>query len=456
MRLLFDRGTLVLDRVPAQLDLDEVPGLLWDPRTRECRAPGYRYDEVRAWLVRRGHDLDDQVRIRQERRRAPAVELRPYQESALTAWQLAGHRGVVALPTGSGKTRLALGAIAATGTAALVLVPTRVLMAQWASAIESALGIRAGCLGDGQRQVTSLTVATFESAYRHMARIGDRFELLVVDEVHHFGSGMREDALVMCTASMRLGLTATPPRESPATQRLTHLVGPPVYQLAIADLTGEYLAEYEVSTLTLPLTESERASYELDMARFRPLCRQFFRSNPLAAWTDFMRSARKTDEGRRALEAWRRSRKLLAYTEAKRQAVGSLLVRHRASKTLVFTATNEAAYAAARDHLVMPITCDIGRNERSDMLDRFRRGELRALVSARVLNEGLDVPEADVAIIVGGGSNERQHVQRVGRLLRPKAGKRAQVYELVAAETSEVFQSERRGRALHGHRRSAG
>lgn len=96
----------------------------------------------------------------------------------------------------------------------------------------------------------------------------------------------------------------------------------------------------------------------------------------------------------------------------------------------------------------MPPTCDISRRERDDVLERFRRGELRALVSARVLNEGLDVPDADVAIIVGGALGEREHVQRVGRLLRPSEGKRAIAYELVTRNTVEIRQARRRRRGL--------
>jgi superfamily II DNA or RNA helicase len=94
----------------------------------------------------------------------------------------------------------------------------------------------------------------------------------------------------------------------------------------------------------------------------------------------------------------------------------------------------------------MPITCDIPRAERAAALERFGRGELRALVSARVLNEGIDVP--DVAIVVGGTQGEREHVQRIGRLLRPQEGKTALVYELVMRGTSEVAQARRRREGL--------
>ena len=126
----------------------------------------------------------------------------------------------------------------------------------------------------------------------------------------------------------------------------------------------------------------------------------------------------------------------------------ALLARHADSRVLVFTPDNATAYAVAREHLLMPITCDISRPERACALERFRRGELRALVSARVLNEGIDVPEAEVAIVVGGTQGEREHVQRIGRLLRPREGKTAIAYELVMRRTSEVVQSRRRRAGL--------
>jgi superfamily II DNA or RNA helicase len=116
----------------------------------------------------------------------------------------------------------------------------------------------------------------------------------------------------------------------------------------------------------------------------------------------------------------------------------------------VFTADNSSAYEIARCELIMPITCDIPRAERDDALEAFRRGELRALVSSRVLNEGIDVPDADVAIVVGASAGVRELVQRIGRLLRPAPNKRAIVYELVTVGTSEVRKARTRRRSL-GH-----
>ena len=458
MRLLFDRGTVLVSDAPEGIDLADVPGLLWDPRVRAHRAPARRYIDVRENLGRRGVSFWDDVPFSDPGSspsrsiKSPgawsAVALRPYQEAALCAWDLSGRRGLVVLPTGSGKTRVALAAMARTGLSTLCLVPTLVLLEQWLREIRALYAGPVGCFGDGLREFSSVTVATFESAYRHMDRLGNRFDLLVIDEAHHFGCGLRDEALEMSIARARLGLTASPPRQGATAAQLAELIGPPVYELAVGDLAGRFLASFDAVTLHLDLNDAERATYEQLMMTFRSAYLQFRRLVPEGSWQDFARAAARTADGWRALSAWRQARKLLVFTSAKRQALRSLLDRHREARALVFTADNEAAYAIAREHLIMPLTCDVGREEREEVLARFRDGELRALVSARVLNEGLDVPDADMAIIVGGALGEREHLQRVGRLLRPAPGKRALIYELVSRKTMEVAQARRRREGL--------
>jgi superfamily II DNA or RNA helicase len=455
MELRFDRGTLLLADLPNGLNPDAVPEVLWDRRVRAYRAPARRYSALKRWLVEMGvrfHDIPP--RPRYEEAAWSGVDLRTYQEAALSAWELAHRRGIVALPTGSGKTRLALAAIQRTELSALCLVPTRVLLEQWSREIGAVYKGKVGCYGDGARRIAPVTVATFEAAYRHMNELGDRFDLLIVDEVHHFGSGLRDEALEMAIADARLGLTATPTRDAGAAACLSELIGPTVFELAVADLAGGFLASFDAITLYLDLSPEERAAYTSLHGVFKTVYADFRRAAPDATWLDFSRHAARTPVGRRALAAWRQMRALLSFTSAKRRALRSLLDRHRDSRVLIFTADNDSAYAIAREHLVMPLTCDIGRRERADVLERFRCGDLRALVSARVLNEGLDVPDADVAIVVGGALGEREHVQRVGRLLRPGDGKRAIAYELVTRGTIEVGQSRRRGRSL-GTRSSA-
>lgn len=449
-RLSFDRGTLLLEGAGSELAAS-LPGVLWDPRTKNHRAPAWRYPELVTALVQAHTPLDDRVAphlLRAGGTWSPD-ELRPYQTDALRSWQLAGRRGIVVLPTGSGKTRVAIAAARSMSPCSvLCLVPTRVLLHQWCNELSRFYTGPIGCWGDGRRTTAPLTVATFESALRYASRIGAHFELLIVDEVHHFGDRQKDEALEMCIAPMRLGLTATPPCHELQLERLFELVGPVQYRSSIADLAGSYLAAFDSVVLSAPLTDAERAAYRSEYAAFSRIYRVFLHTSPGATWGDFVKAASRSDEGRAALAAWRRSRQIVALPVAKQELVGQLLSRHRESKVLVFTPDNASAYELARRRLIMPLTCDIQRRERDDALERFRRGELRVLVSSRVLNEGLDVPDADVAIVVGGALGEREHVQRVGRLLRPAPGKRALIYELVVTGTSEARASLRRRKAL--------
>jgi superfamily II DNA or RNA helicase len=448
MRLLFDHGTLVLAEAP-DLSLDFVPGLLWDDRVALFRAPAWRYTDVVDALSARKLPVRDEVRPSTPPLAAAwrTVDLRPYQQAAALSWELARRRGIVVLPTGSGKTRVALATMASTRARTLCLVPTRVLLEQWLGEIRAFYAGPVGCLGDGERRLEAVTVATFESAYRHMPRIGRDFELLIVDEVHHFGVGVRDEALEMSIAPFRLGLTATPPDEA-ALGRLDQLLGPVVYRLGVGDLAGTWLADFDLAVLQLGLNEEERARYNADYRLFSEVNRRFRRLHPQGTWQEFVFAASQSPEGRAALSAWRRSRRLTAFTRAKADAVPRLLDRHADARVLIFTADNESACSISRDNLVMPMTCEISRPERARAIEAFRRGEIRALVSARVLNEGIDVPDADVAIIVAGTHGEREHVQRVGRLLRPAPGKRAVVYELVTMATGEARRARERRRGL--------
>jgi superfamily II DNA or RNA helicase len=446
-KVIFEQGTLLI-RGDRSLSLPAA--FVWDPRVDAWRAPPHRWRDVRAALKERG--MIDEVRHAAAANRpiAPrhAIQLRPYQEAAISAWEIGGRRGLLVMPTGSGKTRAAIAAIARTRVPALCIVPTILLLEQWRDLLAAAFGMKIGALGGGDRELEPITVSTFESAYRHMANIGNRFGLLVVDEAHHFGERIRDEAIEMSIAPYRLGLTATPPTEPRQCARLFDLIGPIMYELSIPELAGGYLAPFQRIVLGVDLSPEERSAYDRDRERFLTAFRHFRRLAPEAGWSDFARFAKSSEPGRAAMAAHTRMRRLISYTRGKSQLVSRLLARHAAGRTLIFTADNEATYAVAREHLVMPITCEIGRKERDEAFVAFRAGNLRALVSARVLNEGIDVPDADVAIVVSAAFGEREHVQRVGRLLRPREGKQATVYELIARDTVEEQRAEKRGKTL--------
>ena len=335
-------------------------------------------------------------------------------------------------------------------------MPTRALLAQWLAALAAVYDGPIGRFGDGERVLAPLTVATFAGAYRHMARIGDRFGLLIVDEAHHFGHGAagrgaRDVDRAAPPRAHRDAARARIRRHAPRRRwsgRWCSSARSPISP-------GRTSRRSSGSPGTSRSTPEERREYDALRAVYRRAWDAYLGNHLNARWEDFLRHASQTDDGRRGVAAWRRARRLLAFPRRKREALAGLLARHRQERTLIFVADNETAYTVAREHLVMPLTCDIGRRERDEALARFRAGELRALVSAQVLNEGLDVPDAAVGIVVAGRMGAREHVQRVGRLLRPGAGKRALVYELVVGHSSEAWQAERRGRRLAGAGRSA-
>jgi superfamily II DNA or RNA helicase len=444
MRIRFDRGTLVIDRVETGADLLQLHGAKLDEQLVAWRLPAEKLSELSGRLTAGHVRFTDEIRTGTLQPNWSLPELRWYQRDAVSAWRDAGDRGVVVLPTGAGKTVVALAAIAELAVSTLILVPTRILLDQWVRALEAAWPHPVGRLGDGDYRVAPVTVATYASAITWAPRIGDRFGLVIVDEAHHVGAWCPSEILEMLVAPSRLGLTATP---SPAAALPRH-IGPLVYELTIEDLRGEALADYTIETVDIQLEPDERARYNQHRAEFATFYAQLMRAVPSASWRDFLQVARRSERGRESLAAWRASRALLAYPAGKRSAVRGLLERHANDRTLVFTADNATAYAIARELLVMPITCDIGRVERTQMIDKFRSGETTVLVSAQVLDEGFDLPEAEIAIVVGGTGSVRRHVQRIGRLLRPRPGKRALVYELVVQRTAEVSQVTRRRRGL--------
>lgn len=459
MEIFFDRGSIVLEGIgpPARAGVPDLPhGFIWDARVQRWRAEAYRLPAVAEWLRRRGIAWERRSERPEGFRPEPVPrdrlpELRPYQADALQAWAAAGRRGLVSLPTGSGKTRLAIRAMLGLGAPALVAVPTRQLLQQWAGAVRELYPGPVGRYGDGEHDLQPITVATYESAYLQLDGIGDHFDLLVVDEAHHLASERLAEIARMATAPYRLGLSGTLPDEGPARDRLEEILGPACFALPVSRLSGEYLATFEVRLVTLRLSPEEQAAYNRARTEFLLHYRPFLQHDPNGEWADFVRAASRSPGGRSALKAFRRSKEILGLPRAKLAAVDQLLDLHAGEPALVFTADNAAAYEVSRRFLIPAITCDVERGEREVILDRFRRGIYRALVSAKVLNEGIDVPDASVAIVAGGSSSRVEHAQRIGRVLRPAPGKKALVYELVVAGTGEWTVSDRRNRrgALH-------
>jgi superfamily II DNA or RNA helicase len=439
--LTFEDGTVRVDGSPPDL-----PFLESDPRTGSTRAPAYRYADLVAAFEERGVAFEDHVFDHPPLTLETTYELRDYQQAALSAWREHGDRGVVELPTGSGKTVVAIAAAAALSVPTLVVVPTVDLLVQWREELEAEFGVPVGQFGGGTQRLEPVTVSTYDSAYLRAEDVGDEFGLVVFDEVHHLGGEGYRDVARLLAAPARLGLTATFERPDGAHEVVADLVGPRVYQRSVDDLAGDHLADYDIKRIAVELTPDEREAYEAAQETFVNYLRT---SNlQLRSGSDYQKLVMRsgTDpRAREALLAKQRAREIMMNSDAKVDALESILDRHREDRVIVFTAHTDLVYRLSERFLIPAITSETGAPERREILDRFRRGEYSRVVSANVLDEGVDVPDANVGVVVSGSGSEREFTQRLGRILRPKSdGGRALLYEVVSEETAEERVAARR------------
>lgn len=121
-----------------------------------------------------------------------------------------------------------------------------------------------------------------------------------------------------------------------------------------------------------------------------------------------------------------------------------ILEAHQDAAVIVFTADNDTVYALSRRHLIPALTHQTPGPERRRILEAFNAGRISAVVTSRVLNEGVDMPAASVGVVLSGSGSVREHVQRLGRILRRADGKEAILYEVITAGTSEEYTSDKR------------
>jgi superfamily II DNA or RNA helicase len=444
VRLRFDAGTLLLHG----LGRDALPpGVLWDERVGLGRAPAALYHDLVLRLRDDGATLQDEARAYaplQRAHHAPRTP-RPYQREAVDAWRAAGRRGVIILPTGAGKSFVAELCIAAADRDALVIAPTLDLVGQWYDQLVRAFGEPVGILGGGHHELAPITVATYDSALAHVDRYGDRFGLLVCDEVHHLAGASYRRIALGSLAPFRLGLTATLERPDGQHHVIADLLGPVVYRREITELSGEFLAPYRTEVVRVHLSAADRRAYEDAEANWRGfVAEQGIKLAGANGFSAFLGACARSARGREAHAAFRRSRSITDGAPAKLRVLSELLRRHKGSRTLIFTNDNATVYEISRSLLLPAITHQTDIKERRALLRAFADGSLPTLVTSKVLNEGVDVPAAEIAVVLSGTSTVREHVQRLGRILRPREGKQAVLYELVAVDTRDERTSARR------------
>ncbi|MGC9049763.1 DEAD/DEAH box helicase [Pyrobaculum sp.] len=340
----------------------------------------------------------------------------PFQREAVDNWASHGMRGTVIIPTGGGKTFVGLEAMRRAGTSALVLVVTKELAAQWVERIRKYLGISPGVLGGGSREVRDVTVAIYNSAVKYIDELVGRFGLVVFDEAHHVPAETFKEVALSLDSPFRLALSATPEREDKNEHLIYEAVGPPVYR-------ASYRSMVEAGLVV-----------------------------PVEHYRVYVRMSREEERSYASLPSDNAIvlRNAAAKAGAKIPVAVRIVAREVAlgSKVLVFTQFIDQAeelYRRLREAGVAAelITSEEGNREAA--FRRFSAGVSKVVVTTTVLDEGVDVPDAEVAVVVSGTGSRRQMIQRVGRVVRATSGKRAaRVYELVARGTIEEALSEAR------------
>ncbi|UCC33388.1 MAG: DEAD/DEAH box helicase family protein, partial [Candidatus Bathyarchaeota archaeon] len=202
--LRYDKGTILVWG-----DI-RIPNSSWDSRVGAFRTMALYYPKVVEYLRASQIDFKDHVldlppcpRLTSETR------LRDYQEAALKAWLAAGKRGVIVLPTGAGKTIVAMAAISHVNAPTIVVVPTIDLMEQWRANLAKEFGAEIGAYGGGESDLQAITVSTYDSAYIRAGELGNKFVLTIFDEVHHLPAPSYSQIAELFVAPFRIGLTAT-------------------------------------------------------------------------------------------------------------------------------------------------------------------------------------------------------------------------------------------------------
>lgn len=388
--------------------------------------------------------------------------LRKWQVSALEEWDRSGHRGVVEAVTGTGKSLVGVAAIhevLALGGVALVVVPTRALVVQWTRNLRSELPrAKLGTISDGGKtdfRQSNVIVATVQSLFRAPLK-GTSLTLLVADEVHRYGSPQYARAL-RSDYQWRLGLTGTYERtgDDGVERLLTPYFGLTVYEYSYGQaLADGVVAPFDLAFVGVEFADREKADFQkadelVQDATYR------LRKNYLYPdeWSDFFaRVTAMLKEGvfdqegslcQQYMKGFSERKRILAAAEGKLKSTEALApYLGERSGTLIFTESKDSAtrhaWVASKSTSSWPLDGDSPAEMRAEKLRSFSQGKLKIIAAPRILDEGIDVPEAEVAVVVSASQSRRQMIQRMGRVIRKKEdGRGARMIMMYVQGTSE-------------------
>lgn len=475
-RVYYDKGTICVDSI----GLNHIPNAIFDERNKVLRAEAVHYKEIIKYLKSSDIDFIDLVPdlIPVPFIKVHGLELRDYQKKALGNWIAANMRGCIVLPTGSGKTAIAIKAIEKANISTLIVVPTIDLMEQWTTTLKNHLvglnddvkttttdtissttskTVKIGRLGGGEDDIQSITVSTYDSAYLKAPIIGNKFGLVIFDEVHHLPSPGYRYIAEQIFSPYRLGLTATIEREDDLHSLIPRLVGGIVFEMGSKILSEKkHLANYTIERIQVDLLPDEQREYQINQSKFLANLRRLgFTAPSFQNIKKLIMMSNRNPIAREAILARNKANEIALNSKAKIMELTNILEKNSTSKdkkirTIIFTQHNKMVYDISNRFLIPCITHKSTNQERDDLLDGFKSGRYHVIVTSKVLDEGIDVPDAELGIILSGTGSGREFIQRLGRLLRPKQDvkKEARLIEIISKATGEINTSAKRTTAL--------
>jgi DNA excision repair protein ERCC-3 len=350
--------------------------------------------------------------LRDVARTGAPFELRRYQAQAADMFHLDGSNkgghGVIVLPCGAGKTIVAIAVMEKLQTETLVLTTAITAVRQFIAELLDKTTLAEDQIGEytgEKKELKPVTISTYQilgASERHREIMDSReWGLIIYDEVH-----MLPAPVFRMTAELqskrRLGLTATLIREDNLQSDVFTLIGPKRCETPwkVLEKSG-FIAKAACFELRVPLADSVRMTYAIADKR------QKFR--------------------------------IAAENPRKFDALASLLKEHDGRHILVIGLYISQLKKAAALFNAPLITGATKNAKREELYAGFKRGEIPVIVVSKVANYAIDLPDANVAIEISGSFGSRQEeAQRLGRILRPKAGEnRAWFYTLVSSDTLE-------------------
>jgi superfamily II DNA or RNA helicase len=467
--LTYDNGSILI-----RGGISHIPYASFDPRTNSLRAQALYYQNIVDYLklseveyddshvldlipspnitLDQSHDVGSNNNTNNDRHES--LSLRDYQQKALDNWIKAGKKGCIVLPTGAGKTVIGVKAIQVINSASLVVVPTIDLMDQWASVLSKYIkNIKIGNLGGGLDDIQAITICTYDSAYIRAPNIGNKFALVIFDEVHHLAAPGYRSIAEQFASPFRLGLTATIEREDNLHRDFPRLIGGGiVFEAHPSDLAkNKHLSSFEIERRHVEMLPEEVEEYKRNFGIYQTnLIKMGLKMNYSDSFRKLIMMSGKSGIARQAVLARNKAMDIALNSKSKIEELREILSENRGKKTIIFTQHNKLVYDISDKFLIPFITYKSTKAERQDALQGFKDGRYTTLVTSKVLDEGVDVPDAEIGIIVSGTGSSREFIQRLGRLLRPKpfSKSKAKLIEIISTGTREMATSAKRKKAF--------